>query len=124
MQVLNIACCRGIDGLNGTKDGTGDQLTEDWKRLATPDKCKSAKKIQILYMSYNNLVNFPTGCLHNMEKLGLLDCMSNKIETLQPFGKDVKLTQLNLNYNKITEIPKDFCGFTDQVESLSFAHNS
>ena len=123
MQVLNIACCRGIDGLNGTKDGTGDQLTEDWKRLATPDKCKSAKKIQILYMSYNNLVNFPTGCLHNMEKLGLLDCMSNKIETLQPFGKDVKLTQLNLNYNKITEIPKDFCGFTDQVESLSFAHN-
>lgn len=48
-----------------------------------------------------------------MEKLGLLDCMA-KIETLQPFGKDVKLTQLNLNYNKITEIPKDFCGFTDK----------
>lgn len=35
MQVLNIACCRGIES---------SQLTEDWKRLATPNKCESAKK--------------------------------------------------------------------------------
>ena len=115
MQVLNIACSKGIEGT---------QLTEDWERLANPIQSESAKKIQILYMSYNNLEVFPESqYLKNMKKLGLLDCMSNNITTLYPFGADIKLTQLNLNYNKITEIPKDFCGFTDQVESLSFAHN-
>lgn len=115
MQVLNIACSKGIEGT---------QLTEDWERLADPTKSESAKKIQILYMSYNNLEVFPENeYLKNMEKLGLLDCMSNKITTLHPFGSDIKLTQLNLNYNKIKEIPEKFCGFTDQVETLSFAHN-
>lgn len=115
MQVLNIACSKGIEGT---------QLTEDWERLANPIQSESAKKIQILYMSYNNLEVFPENeYLKNMEKLGLLDCMSNKITTLHPFGSDIKLTQLNLNYNKIKEIPEKFCGFTDQVETLSFAHN-
>ena len=115
MQVLNIACSKGIEGT---------QLTEDWERLADPTQSESAKKIQILYMSYNNLEVFPENeYLKNMEKLGLLDCMSNKITTLHPFGSDIKLTQLNLNYNKIKEIPEKFCGFTDQVETLSFAHN-
>lgn len=115
MQVLNIACSRGIEGT---------KLTQDWERLADPNHSESAKKIQILYMSYNNLEVFPENkYLKNMEKLGLLDCMSNKITTLYPFGSDIKLTQLNLNYNKIKEIPEKFCGFTDQVETLSFAHN-
>jgi len=115
MQVLNIACSKGIEGT---------QLTVDWERLADPTQSESAKKIQILYMSYNNLEVFPENeYLKNMEKLGLLDCMSNKITTLHPFGSDIKLTQLNLNYNKIKEIPEKFCGFTDQVETLSFAHN-
>ena len=115
MQVLNIACSKGIEGT---------QLTEDWERLADPTQSESAKKIQILYMSYNYLEVFPENeYLKNMEKLGLLDCMSNKITTLHPFGSDIKLTQLNLNYNKIKEIPEKFCGFTDQVETLSFAHN-
>lgn len=91
-QVLNIACSRGI---KGTK------LTQDWERLADPDRSESAKKIQILYMSYNNLEVFPENeYLKNMEKLGLLDCMSNKITNTTPFGSDIKLTQLNLNYNK------------------------
>lgn len=115
MQVLNIACSKGIEGT---------QLTDDWERLADPTQSESAKKIQILYMSYNNLEVFPENkYLKNMEKLGLLDCMSNKITTLYPFGSDIKLTQLNLNYNKIKKIPEKFCGFTDQVETLSFAHN-
>lgn len=50
MQVLNIACSKGIEGT---------QLTEDWERLANPIQSESAKKIQILYMSYNNLEVFP-----------------------------------------------------------------
>ena len=115
MQVLNIACSRGIEGT---------KLTQDWERLADPNHSESAKKIQILYMSYNNLEVFPENkYLKNMEKLGLLDCMTNNITTLYPFGSDIKLTQLNLNYNKIKKIPEKFCGFTDQVETLSFAHN-
>ena len=35
MQVLNIACSKGIEGT---------QLTEDWERLADPTQSESAKK--------------------------------------------------------------------------------
>ena len=59
-----------------------------------------------------------------MRKLGLLDCINNNLTgKLEAFGKEVELTTLTLNNNRITEIPENFCGFTDQAEDLSFAHN-
>lgn len=113
LQVLNIACNRGIDS---------EQLTKDWKALA--DSRTVGPKLQILYMSYNKLEEFPpTASLKKMKKLVLLDCMSNNLKTVNAFTSDIKLTQLNLNNNKITKIPEDFCGFTDQVEGLNFSHN-
>ena len=54
IQLLNIANNKGIDGLNGAKDGTGEQLTADWKKLAD---APVGAKLQILYLSYNNLRN-------------------------------------------------------------------
>lgn len=113
MQLLNISCNRGIEG---------EQLTKDWAKLAASDV---GKEIQIFYMGYNNLKKFPEdGSIKNMKKLGLLDCTHNSIEgKLPPFGSDIKLATLNLDYNEITEIPEEFCGFTEQVEGLSFTHN-
>jgi len=113
LQLLNIACNRGIE--------SGDILT-DWQKLA--DDEDTGPKIQILYMGYNNLEAFPPHeSLKKMVKLGLLDCIHNNISTLNPFGTEVKLTTLKLDYNQIEEIPDDFCAFTDQVEGLGFSHN-
>lgn len=113
LQLLNIACNRGIE--------SGDILT-DWQKLA--DDEDTGPKIQILYMGYNNLEAFPPhDSLKKMVKLGLLDCVHNNIKDLNPFGTEVKLTTLKLDYNQIEEIPDDFCAFTDQVEGLGFSHN-
>ena len=113
LQVLNIACNRGI--------GAG-QLRDDWQRLA--DDEDTGPKVQILYMGYNKLEEFPPSeSLQKMVKLGLLDCVHNNVKHLEAFGTNVKLTDLNLDYNQIEDIPDDFCAFTDQVEGLGFSHN-
>lgn len=113
LQLLNIACNRGI---------SADQLTADWKRLA--DDEDTGPRLQILYMSYNKLEKFPPSeSLQKMVKLGLLDCLHNNINHLEAFGTNVKLTTLTLSYNQIEEVPEDFCSFTEQVEGLGFSHN-
>ena len=113
LQSLNIACNRGI---------SAGQLKADWTRLA--DDEDTGPKIQIFYMGYNNLEEFPASAsLQKMVKLGLLDCVHNKVRHLEAFGTNVKLTDLKLDYNQIEEIPEDFCAFTDQVEGLGFSHN-
>lgn len=118
LQLLNIACNTGIPG---------EQLTQDWGELS---ESPAGAKIQILYMSYNNLKAFPESeKLQKMTKLGLLDCMHNQIGAgveeyeLPAFGTEIKLATLTLDYNEIAKIPDDFCAFTDQVETLSFSHN-
>lgn len=115
LQQLNVACCTGI---------SGDQLKSDWEALI---QGACGAKLQILYMGFNNLVEFPDyDLLKKMEKLSLLDCTNNKIEKLNPFGKGVNFAKIYLDYNNITEIPTDddgyFCGFT-QLESFSCSNN-
>lgn len=120
IQLLNIACNTGIKG---------DQLKEDWTALANdPD---TGPKIQILYMGYNNLEEFPDGLdnagsdapLCKMKKLGLLDLTDNKIKTIHSFGTDIKLATLYLQNNQIEEVPAEFCGFTNDVETFNFSNN-
>ena len=112
MQALNLARCKGISAA---------QLRDDWERLATE---KIGKTLQILYLSYNNLEEFPSSSsLSKMTNLGLLDLAYNNIKKVHPFGKEVTLSSLYLNNNQIEEIPADLCGFTDDVETLTFAHN-
>ena len=112
LQAFNIACNRGI---------SAQQLREDFTRLASEEV---GKKIQILYMGYNNLEELPeNSALKNMTKLGLLDLTHNKVKKLNPFGSHVRLSSLYLDHNEITEIPAEFCGFTEEVETLGFAFN-
>lgn len=112
LQAFNIACNRGI---------SADQLREDFERLASEEV---GKKIQILYMGYNNLEELPeNSALKNMTKLGLLDLTHNNVKKLNPFGSHVRLSSLYLDHNEITEIPAEFCGFTEEVETLGFAFN-
>ena len=111
MQALNLARCKGISAA---------QLRDDWERLATE---KTGKTLQILYLSYNNLEEFPSSSsLSKMTNLGLLDLAYNNVKKVHPFGKEITLSSLYLN-NQIEEIPADLCGFTDDVETLTFAHN-
>lgn len=112
LQAFNIACNRGI---------SAQQLREDFTRLASEEV---GKKIQILYMGYNNLEELPKeDALKNMVKLGLLDLTHNNVKKLHPFGLHVRLSSLYLDNNEITEIPANFCGFTEEVETLGFANN-
>lgn len=112
MQLLNTACNPQI---------SNTQLRNDWTTLANKPV---GKKLQIFYLGYNSLEEFPEqSALEQMVKLGLLDCSYNKIKTLHPFTSKVKLASLTLDHNEIEEIPDDFCRFTNQVETLDFSHN-
>ena len=105
LQSLNIACNSGI---------SAEQLREDWTSII---KGNSGDRLQLLYMGYNNLEEFPDSIyLCKMVKLALLDCTNNQIETLHPFGKNVNLTKVYLDNNKITKIP----GWVDNKDSLSY----
>lgn len=115
LQMLNVACNKGI---------AADDLKQAWIDFIGG---ASGKKIQIMYMGNNNLEEFPeTRYLSEMVKLGMLDCVNNQISKVHPFGKNVSLTKLFLDYNKIEEIePAEdgyFCGY-DDVESFTFTHN-
>lgn len=119
LQSLNIACNSGI---------SAEQLKSDWEAIADGN---SGDRLQMLYIGYNNLKEFPTyDKLSKMVKLALLDCTNNQVETLHPFGKNVNLTKVYLDYNKITKIPGHreadgydyFFGYYD-VELFSCTHN-
>lgn len=114
LQMLNISACKGI---------SGEQLKADWEAFING---KSGKKIQVLYMGFNNLKEFPIASeLEKMVKLGMIDCTNNQIEVLHPFGKNINLAQVYLDYNKIKKIPATdgyFCGYT-QLESFNVSHN-
>lgn len=97
-----------------------DVLLNGLKGLAD-EKSATAKTVQMLYLGNNNLTEIPKE-FKNLKKLGKLDCNNNKIAKVHPLGKDVNLVQLTMDYNQITEVPNDFCGYED-VESFSFAHN-
>ena len=119
LQSLNIACNSGI---------SAEQLKEDWISIIEGN---SGDRLQLLYMGYNKLKEFPEyEYLSKMVKLALLDCTNNQIETLHPFGKNVNLTKFYLDNNKITAIPghkeddgyEYFFGYYD-VELFSCSNN-
>jgi Leucine-rich repeat (LRR) protein len=119
LQSLNIACNSGI---------SAEQLKKDWISIIEGN---SGDRLQLLYMGYNNLKEFPEyEYLSKMVKLALLDCTNNQIETLHPFGKNVNLTKFYLDNNQIKEIPgqldedgyKYFFGYYD-VELFSCTNN-
>ena len=119
LQSLNIACNTGIEA---------DSLRNNWIDIIDGN---SGDRLQMLYMGYNKLEEFPPyEKLSKMVKLGLLDCTHNQIKTLHPFGKNVNLVKVYLDNNKITSIPgqfdedgyKYFFGYYD-VELFSCTNN-
>lgn len=116
LQMLNVSACKGI---------SGDQLKKDWIKFINGN---SGEKIQVIYMGFNNLKAFPVESeLKKMVKLGMIDCSNNQIDTVHPFGKEISLAKVYLDYNKIKSIPVSevdghFCGFS-QLESFSASHN-
>lgn len=115
LQALNLSCNKTI---------SGEQLRQDWIDIIAG---ASGKKIQMMYFGNNNLVEFPEyEHLKQMTKLVFLECTNNQLTTLHPFGKDVNLSKLYLDNNKITKIPSApdgyFCGYYD-VEVFSFTNN-
>jgi len=115
VQLLNIAVNKAI---------SATQIKKDTEMI-----CKSpfAPKLQILYAGFNNLEETPDySHLHRLSKLALLDWTNNKISTLHPFGKDINLNTVYLDYNQITSIPTDadgyFFGYYD-TESFYMSHN-
>jgi Leucine-rich repeat (LRR) protein len=115
LQMLNIASNRGISGI---------QLKKDWEAFIDG---LSGPKIQVIYMGYNNLEEFPKHeDLKKMVRLGMLDCVHNKVKKVHPFGKEINFTKLYLDYNEITEIPHAedgyFFGYSD-VETFTCTHN-
>lgn len=114
IQSLNVAMNYGISGA---------QLKEDWEALIDG---ASGAKVQILYIGFNNLEETPSyEKLSKMAKIGLLDCNSNKIHTVHPFGKEVCPTTLIFDYNEISKIEThngDFCGLS-QLEDFTCSNN-
>lgn len=115
LQMVNVACNKGI---------SGEQLKQDWETIING---VAGPQIQVLYIGYNNLEEFPEhNDLKKMVKLGMLDCSFNKLKKLHPFGKEVNLTKFYLDYNEITEIPHAddgyFFGYVD-VESFTCSNN-
>ena len=116
IQSLNVAMNYGI---------SAKQLKEDWEALIGG---ASGDKVQILYLGFNNLEETPsTELLSKMIKLGLLDCNSNKLHTVHPFGKGVNPTTLYFDYNNISNIKAAedgyFCGVS-QLETFSCSNNA
>ena len=114
IQSLNVAMNYGISGA---------QLKADWEALIDG---ASGAKVQILYIGFNNLEETPSyEYLSRMAKIGLLDCNSNKLHTVHPFGKEICPTTLIYDYNQITTIEThngDFCGLS-QLEDFTCSNN-
>ena len=115
LQMLNVACNQKIKG---------DVLLDNWKKFI---EGKSGKKIQALYLGYNNLEEMPDyEHLSQMEKLGLIDLTNNSITEVNAFGKEINLTKVYLDYNQINKINTTedgyFCGYYD-MESFTCTYN-
>lgn len=121
LQVLNLACNKGISDMGA-----------EWNRLITGSnnraeisgETKVASKIQMLYLGYNNVGEFPPAeNLKKMKNLHMLDCTNSNVTDVYAFGTDVVMAQVMLDYNKIKSIPNNFCKFSNDVETLSFSNN-
>ena len=115
LQMLNVASNKGI---------SGDTLKANWEAFIDGN---SGDKLQVLYLGYNNLEETPSyDYLKRMSKLGMIDCTNNQLKTVHPFGKEITLAKVYLDYNKIKELTVAddgyFCGFS-QLESFTATHN-
>ena len=115
LQMLNVASNKGI---------SGEQLKADWEAFINGN---SGDKLQVFYLGFNNLEETPVyDELKKMTKLGMIDCTNNQLKTVHPFGKEITLAKVYLDYNKIEKLTVApdgyFCGFS-QLESFTATNN-
>ena len=115
LQMLNVASNKGI---------SGEQLKADWEALINGN---CGDKLQVFYLGFNNLEETPVyEELRKMTKLGMIDCTNNQLKTVHPFGKEITLAKVYLDYNKIEKLTVApdgyFCGFS-QLESFTATNN-
>lgn len=115
LQMLNVASNKGI---------SGEQLKADWEAFINGN---SGDKLQVFYLGFNNLEETPVyEELSKMTKLGMIDCTNNRLKTVHPFGKEITLAKVYLDYNKIEKLTVApdgyFCGFS-QLESFTATNN-
>ncbi len=84
---------------------------------------KAREKIQILYLTDNNIVELPENA-NNLKMLGLLDLANNKLEKIHHMP-DVALVQLYLDNNRLEELPSSDMKFfkMDDCENFSVTGN-
>lgn len=85
----------------------------------------SAEKIQIMYISNNNLEELPAE-ISKFKAMGLFDATYNKIRKTAPFGRDINLVNFYIDHNELEDFGRDemgyFCGIED-VETFSVTFN-
>lgn len=95
---------------------SGDELFRGLDKMAVFEGQKEKKTIQLLYLSYNNLTTLPAS-FSNLERLGGMDCIHNKIEVLPALGMNVSPVQLLFSNNNIHTIETDangnYCNMDD-----------
>ena len=115
MQSLNVAMNYAI---------SGEQLKSDWEAIIDGE---SGDEIQILYLSFNNLVETPShDYLKRMARMSYLDCTSNKLEVVHSFGKEISPASVLLDNNRIHTITLGedgyYCGLS-MMETFSCSNN-
>jgi Leucine-rich repeat (LRR) protein len=83
--------------------------------------CLNCTKVQLLYINENKLTTLPEN-LYRMSDLRLLDAAFNKMTSV-PSIQPIAPVQLILDFNKISELPADFCEVDDMELFTCVANN-
>ncbi len=130
MVIAEMPALQSVN-ISNNKQWSSEEMNKGFTALA---RGASRKTIEILYARENNLTKltkemFGKGAGDNdggLEAIGLLDLAFNKISHVEGLGKDVSFTQLYLDNNEITALPRAadgyFCGY-DDVETFSVNYN-
>jgi len=105
------------------KNVTVKRLTFQYQQPdALPRSYRKFSNLQSLFLTNNNLTQFVNGARHN-KKLKHLDLSKNAITLDNHIARYKSLENLDLNFNKISEVPSSF-GNLRTLVSLTFAGNS
>ena len=130
MVITKLPALQSVN-ISNNRQWSSEEMNKGFTALA---RGASRKTIEILYARENNLTSltkemFGKGASDDdggLEAIGLLDLAFNKISYVEGLGKDVAFTQLYLDNNEITSLPRAadgyFCGY-DDVETFSVNYN-
>jgi Leucine-rich repeat (LRR) protein len=130
MVIAKLPSLQSVN-ISNNKQWSSEEMDKGFTALA---RGASRKTIEILYARENNLTKFTKEMFGRgasedeggLEAIGLLDLAFNKISYVEALGKEVAFTQLYLDNNEITSLPRAadgyFCGY-DDVETFSVNYN-